>query len=512
VLDAVSGNKVNRIPVGHTAMGPAVSPDGRRAYVCNRFSTDVSVIDLENLVELRRVAAVREPVDAAVEPDGSAVLVANHLPNTPTDQPHDLEVTPVVTRIDLKTHQTSSIELPHGAHAVRGLCILPDGKHAVVVHLLANFEMIPFRVDMGWINVNVVSVIDLAQRKVISTIGMDRLDRGMGNPHDVTCTADGRMVCVTLAGTHELSVIDCDDLLGEFANRTMQPMMTVWPIYPSLGDSLWRQVELPGNGPRGLASSGSKVYVAAYFGDTIAVVDPSEGGAALSRSIALGPPPRMTQVRRGQMLFNDATICYQQWQSCASCHPEGRTDGLNWDLQNDGTGNPKNTKSLLLAHETPPSMAAGVREGAEEAVRSGLAHILFAQRPEEEAAAIDAYLASLEPVPSPHLVDGRLSPAAERGRKLFESNRIGCARCHPVPHYTDLQSHDVGTRTPTDRTAEFDTPTLVECWRTAPYLHDGRYTTVREVLVDGRHGLRGRGAKRLTDQDVDDLVEYVLSL
>ena len=123
--------------------------------------------------------------------------------------------------------------------------------------------------------------------------------------------------------------------------------------------------------------------------------------------IELGPPPQLTQVRRGQMLFEDATICYQSWQSCASCHPDARGDSLNWDLMNDGIGNPKSSKSMLFSHITPPSMAQGVRETAEEAVRSGLKNILFTKLPKEESTAIDEYLKSLEPVPSPHLVDGR---------------------------------------------------------------------------------------------------------
>ena len=80
-------------------------------------------------------------------------------------------------------------------------------------------------------------------------------------------------VCVSLAGTHELSVIERSALLSEPAHRTMSPMMGVWPIYPSLGASLWQRIRLPGKGPRGLAVAGSQVYVAEYFSDTVAVVD-----------------------------------------------------------------------------------------------------------------------------------------------------------------------------------------------------------------------------------------------
>jgi cytochrome c peroxidase len=179
---------------------------------------------------------------------------------------------------------------------------------------------------------------------------------------------------------------------------------------------------------------------------------------------------------------------------------------------NDGAGNSKNTKSMLLAHQTPPAMSEGVRMSAEEAVRSGFRHVLFVDRPEEESAAIDVYLKSLRPVPSPRLVDGRLSLAAERGRALFEGRRAGCSRCHPAPLYTDLKSHNVGSRSPIDRTGRFDTPTLVEVWRTAPYLHDGRYTTIKEVLTEGKHGLRRETEHPLSEREIDDLVEFVLSL
>jgi mono/diheme cytochrome c family protein len=360
--------------------------------------------------------------------------------------------------------------------------------------------------------VNVVSIIDVPQRKLLGTIGLDEFYQGAGNPWGVACTADAKWVCVAQSGTHELNVIDLADLLSKSALRTMSPMMGVWPIYPSLGASLWRRTRLPGNGPRGLAVAGSKVYVAEYFSDTVAVVDlaSAEGGSV--SSIALGPAPKLTPRRRGELLFHDATICYQQWQSCASCHPDGRVDGLNWDLMNDGVGNPKNTKSMLLSHETPPAMAEGVRMTAEEAVRSGLTHILFAVEQEEDAADMDTYLKSLKPVPSPYLVDGQLSPAAERGRQLFESQRLNCQSCHPAPMYTDLKPHNVGTRSRNETSDRFDTPTLAEVWRTAPYLHDGRYTTIRELLVEGRHGLAGGRLEELSEQEIQDLVEFVLSL
>jgi cytochrome c peroxidase len=95
---------------------------------------------------------------------------------------------------------------------------------------------------------------------------------------------------------------------------------------------------------------------------------------------------------------------------------------------------------------------------------------------------------------------------------LFESDRIACSRCHPAPLYTDLHSHNVRSRSEVDHTDRFDTPTLIEVWRTAPYLHDGRYLTVKELLTEGRHGLGRDGKKELSPGEIDDLVEFVLSL
>ena len=130
-------------------------------------------------------------------------------------------------------------------------------------------------------------------------------------------------------------------------------------------------------------------------------------------------------------------------------------------------------------------------------------------RPEEDAVAIDEYLKSLKPVPSPYLVNGRLSRAARRGRKIFEKS--GCVKCHPSPLYTDLQKYDVGTDRGMDKGVKFDTPTLVEVWRTAPYLYDGRAATMKEVLTKHNSGDKHGVTSSLTENEIGDLAEFVLS-
>ena len=116
-------------------------------------------------------------------------------------------------------------------------------------------------------------------------------------------------------------------------------------------------------------------------------------------------------------------------------------------------------------------------------------------------------------MPSPHLEQGHLSLAGERGRKLFFSETTRCANCHRGDLYTDQKQHRVGTigryDAPGDR---FDTPSLVEIWRTAPFLHDGSALTVKEVLTSSNpDDLHGQ-TSHLTPQEIEDLATFLLSL
>ena len=176
------------------------------------------------------------------------------------------------------------------------------------------------------------------------------------------------------------------------------------------------------------------------------------------------------------------------------------------DLINDGFGNPKNSKSFVTSMATPPAMATGIRANAQVAVRAGFRYIQFANRDESCAAAVDAYLAALAPVPSPHLENGQLSQAALNGRAHFLAR--GCAECHSGPHFTDLRKYDMGTGIGREAGWEFDTPTLLENWRSAPYLHDGRAATLRDVIETEHHGNVGG----LSPVQIDELVAYLLSL
>ena len=541
VLNAASGKQLASIPTGHTAIGPVISPDGKTLYVCNRFDNAVAVIDLKTGKETARIKTIREPIAAAITSDGKTLLVANHLPLAPADT---ADIAAAVTVIDTASKKTTSIMLPNGSSSLRDICISPDGKYAYTVHILGRYQLPTTQVERGWMNTNAMSVIDVKAKKLVNTVMLDDTELGAANPWGVVCTPDGASICVTHAGTHEISVIDAkgltarladapqvkapgDDLivkklLGPEASPAVNEVPNDLAFLVGIRRRISLQTEVVGdplalagvNGPRGLTVVGSKAYATGYFSDNLAVVDLKSKRDKVVSIIELGPKPKMTIPRRGEMYFNDATICFQKWQSCASCHPDARVDTLNWDLLNDGLGNPKNVKNMLLTHKTPPSMSSGIRPKAEAAVRSGIKYIMFSVRPKEEntATAIDQYLMSLKPVPSPFLVDGKLSESAQRGKKLFFDDSVGCSKCHPAGLYTDMKMHDVSSKSKLDRRKDFDTPSLIECWRTAPYMHDGKYLTITELIGKGKHGKKSGRVEKLTAKEIADLTKFVLSL
>lgn len=538
IIDAASAKVTTSLPAAHTPLAPVASPDGRFLYVCERFSGQLSIYNLRELKEEACLPVGREPVAAALTPDGRRLLIAHLLPEVPADA---AVVAATVTVFDTATCQVvTRLTLPNGSSSVRGICLSPDGRYAYVTHILAHNQLPTTQLNRGWMNTAALTIIDVAGAKTLNTVLLDEANSGAANPWAVACSADGRFLCVTHSGSQELSVIDRPGLHERLTKVMAQPANAIQPTtmttqgaqgFPlpapnSVSDDfsflhgLCQRVKLTGNGPRAVALVGNKAWIAEYFTDSLGVVQLAQPTtAAVARSLPLGPTAKpgtlawpQTPARRGEMLFHDATICFQQWQSCASCHPDARADGFNWDLLNDGLGNPKNTKSMLLSHHTPPVMSTGIRETAEVAVRAGIKFILFVQRPEADAASIDEYLKSLQPVPSPCLEQGRLSASARRGKALFESSEVGCATCHSGPLFTSLRHYNVGTKDRYDGRKEFDTPTLIESWRTAPYLHDGRAIELKELFTkfnpENRHGR----TSRLNDHQLDDLVEYVRSL
>ena len=125
-----------------------------------------------------------------------------------------------------------------------------------------------------------------------------------------------------------------------------------------------------------------------------------------------------------------------------------------------------------------------------------------------------------------------LSESQRIGLWLFES-RGGCWRCHRGPNYTDEKFHNTGvaalqsqadagrcafTGDEVDR-GRFKTPGLRGVARTAPYMHDGSLSTLREVVeYYNRGGGRAAGLDPaikplgLSAEEIGHLVEFLQAL
>lgn len=500
VIDLTSGRVERSIPVGSGATSPLVSQDGTKVYVLNQFANTVAEVDPEGGVVLRTVQVLREPKGAVVSKDGKYLFVTNFLPAQRADLDY---VAADVSVIDLGSFEKiKDIKLANGSNALRGIALSPDGKYVLISHNMGRFAVPTSQLQQGWMNTSALSVVDAEKLTFEGGIVLDEPEHGAAGIWDIKSVGD--KVYVTHSGTHDLSVIDYPAMAAKLRSYTGTKEQLSYDLRFMYG--IRERVKLTGNGPRKMAVSkdGKQLYIPTYFSDTLNVFDLS--GNTVGAAVAQVENRKETDVQAGERIFNDAAYCFQNWQSCNGCHPgDARTDGMNWDLMNDGIGNPKNCKSLLYSHFTPPCMISGIRADAAIADRKGFTHIQFYNIPEEMALKVDAYVKSLKAVPSPYLVGGQLSEKAKQGKKVYE--KLKCDECHNGEYYTDMQMHRIGEDIEFEK--GWDTPTLREVWRTAPYLFDGRAATMKEVFEVHRHGIED---KKVSAKDIDALVEYVNSL
>lgn len=135
--------------------------------------------------------------------------------------------------------------------------------------------------------------------------------------------------------------------------------------------------------------------------------------------------------------------------------------------------------------------------------------------------------------------DVSLSPAELRGYRIFFQERGDCYHCHSAPLFTDNQFHNIGldavfhtadedrshvTGLVSDK-GKFKTPTLRNIELTAPYMHDGRFNTLEEVVDHYNNGVKHSASLdpimtkpgkelglQLTEQDKSDLIAFLKTL
>jgi len=211
------------------------------------------------------------------------------------------------------------------------------------------------------------------------------------------------------------------------------------------------------------------------------------------------------EVEEGRRLFYSATDARMAGSgagvSCATCHFDGRNDGLTWTLD----GLPRQTPSLAgpVDQTAPVTWSEGVASVADEAMLTSSLRMGGEGLSASEASDIEAYVAWSR---LPDTVRaGSTDPLVALGEEVFHRSEVGCASCHTGELYTDNRSHDLYGALPTQ------TPTLRGVSATAPYLHDGSARDLRDLMERVRDGSMG-DTSSLTDQELDALVAFLESL
>jgi DNA-binding beta-propeller fold protein YncE len=503
VVSTTTGKIQKRIAAGHYARSPVLSTDGGTLFTCNWLGNDVSVIDINAGIEKKRIAMVREPYAAAITPDGKTLVVTNSLP--------ELKATDTVAltgKVSLVSTVTGAVDavipvFPVGTHSLFSVCTSNDGAYAFVTHLVGRFTLPATDITKGWVHSNNMAIIDIGKKKLLNDVELDIASLGYANPWGMAQTGDGKYLCVLHAGSQNMTVIDYTQLIS-VASKGKDLSHEFGGIY-----DIKSTVNLPVKSPRSIAMVGNTAYIAGYFSDSLYSISVSALSVGSGSSHSLGEPKPLKGERLGEYIFSDANNCFQKWQSCFSCHPFGRPDALNWMLASESSRQ-RNAKSMLYAWWTPPTAWNGRRPhagGPDGSIRSGIHYELMITATEDISVPLDTLLMRMKPVMSPHLVKGKLSPSALRGKVIFSS--IGCDDCHPSPLYTDNGFHNAGVPDPLDASLDWNTPSLVEVWRTAPYSHLGNYDKITDIIQLRAHSL---GASKLSDQEMNDLVEFVSSL
>lgn len=503
----------------HTGWGPiglTTDRNGRTLYVANSISDDVSVIDLARGLEIKRLAAWRSPHYVALSRNGERVYVSNLLPHPDLpDQPPVSELTVIDTArqvVKERIRIPGAIELRHVAEAPGasgGYLLLP---------LLRPKNLNPLvQVAQGWFVTHGLAVIrpeggpvEIKRAKVDELL-LDDIDRYYAGANGVAFTPDGRYALITSADARVVSIVDTEKMLQLLQSRERDEL-------PNRLDSAQHFVVgrlATGANPTSVVVSpdGWFAYVANRLEDSISVVDIA--GRRIASTIDLGGPRELTQIRRGERLFHDASYCFQGQFACATCHPDDHIDGLPWNLETPQLGRDRMmNRTLRGIAETAPYKWNGRNPDLQTQCGPRTARFIFHSEGfnHDELEDLVAFVKAIPLAPNRHLrPGGRLTPAQERGRELFFQK--GCNVCHtPETHYTAKISADVGTAARYDTSGLFDIPQLDRIYQRAPYLHSGRALSLEEIWTRFNVADKHAVTSDMTKRELNDLVEFLKSL
>jgi YVTN family beta-propeller protein len=510
-IDAEAGKVAERLKVENEPYGIVTTKDGKRAYVSHDYPGKVSEIDVEGRKVLRSFKTGDWTRGIAIDNEEKTLYVT-----------------------DFYAAKLHALNIPDGkiidtwaGHETQNLCrhvvLHPKRPKAYVSHIVSRVTHVDGRGSIF----PEVTICNLwkpkeADEKRRRSIAMDTYNGVYvtATPWETALTPDGKKIFTIYAGTDDVNVstvIDDD-------YREMERIGLPFRV---------------GKNPRAIrfTPDGREFFIYNTLDFTVTVHTTST--TAKVATITTCPPPKSPEWVRGKVLFQTAVLSGAKWISCASCHPDGLTDGRTW---HNLEGLRRVPPLAGLAHTHPLHWSADRDEvqDFEYTIRSrlmggrglitgtikpkvGFHPVELEEKTSGRSKDLDAlaiYTNSFDFRLSPHIpAPGKLSAEAERGKALFFSKETNCASCHSGPYFTDsrLQKpfnvHDVGTFEESEKMGpKYDTPTLLGVYRNVAYLHHGKAKSLMDVLTNFNPKDQHGKTSHLSKEQKEDLVAFLKSL
>jgi YVTN family beta-propeller protein len=512
-LNADDGKIVKSLPVAHEPYGIVATRDGSRAWVTHDFPGSLTEIDLHEMKVLRETKVGSFLRGICFSADEALLYVTEFY-------------TAALLAVDVKSGKVvDSWKGRSDDNLCRHVVVHPTRPKAYLTHLRSRIT-----VALGEGSIfPILSVCDLVppgdcNRR--TSIQLDTLNSVAVpcNPFESALSPDGKRICTIYSGTDDINV--CDVLDDNY--KEVRRVGTLIHL---------------GKQPRAIRFTPDGSTICIYNTMDFEVTIHQAADLKKLGAVTVCKPAKTPEWVQGKVLFNSANppMTSRRWIACSSCHPDGLADGRVWQ-------NPeglRKTPSLFgLAHTHPLHWSADRDEvqdfeyTIEGPLMQGRGFLRGAIKPKQafqpteldettagrskELDALAIYTNSFEFPLSPNIpAAGRLSPSAQRGKKLFFDTTVGCASCHSGPYYSDnslekpFKLHDVGTGKddPSEKIGPtYKTPTLLGVYRTAPYLHHGKAATLQDVLTtcnkDDRHGK----TSHLKKEEIEALVDFLKAL
>lgn len=511
-LTAISSTGVCVLPMGRGASGIAGSSDGARVVVTSTDDAVVDVLEAASLQVQKRALVARSPMGVTVVDDRAFV---SHLAGDAVSVV-DLGSSAAPREIDVRL-------LPATERGVRE--VLDERRHGGQGYALVSVVLDPPGHSKGNVEKPPVEGRTPRRRVVLPQVsiapGDDRVRATYYGPPPAAGISKEMPVAVSIDPEQEKprsrQVVSMGDHL--FARECLLPRAaavraSTWHLYVGCR-GIDELLELDAaaidpmravtnrfalsKGVSGVAIADEEGLAVAVseFEDAVDVVDLEKG---VTKKIALGAGTQKLadSYRAGRELFyrtDDPRLAFDG-VSCASCHPDGREDGITWSTPEG----PRQTPMLAgKVHATEPyGWTRGVGN-LPDYIKTTVERLGGSGIDDSELAALASYV---ERMPAPTMPESD-SPAVSHGFSVFMSS--GCATCHVAGDGTDKTAHSFELNA-----GSYDTPTLRFVGLTAPYFHDGRYPTLK-ALLDDKQNEMGWPAK-LSQGDRDDLQSYLESL